>query len=99
VRFTPRPGSYSALSLGLFAVAALSLIVSSTLLDATLGEMPFAVQRAIGLVTLVLPAAMGAVLGVLGFLRERRSKPLAAVATVLNLLFALFHASVLAFAG
>jgi hypothetical protein len=94
-----RPEHYSALSLGLLGIAVFCLAVMSTLLDATLGGMPLAIQRAIGLLTLVLPAAAGAVFGLLGFLREPRRRLLAAVAVVLNVLFALFFASVLALAG
>jgi len=87
------------LSFGLLGVAILSLVLSSTLFDASLGGMSLAAQRAVGVVTLFLPAAAGTVLGVLGFIRAPPRRALAAVATALNSLFALFFAAVLTLAG
>ncbi|HEY0606638.1 MAG TPA: hypothetical protein VGD58_27175, partial [Herpetosiphonaceae bacterium] len=63
----------------------------------SMGQLSLTAQRWIGYLTLVLPALIGVILGVLG-LRQRK-KALAIVGLVLNTLFALYFALVLSFAG
>jgi hypothetical protein len=56
-------------------------------------------ERGITILTLVLPAALGAVLGAIGLLRRDRHVGWAVAGMLLNGFLALFHLMVLAFAG
>lgn len=89
--------NYGLPSCALFLVAVAVLIIISTLFDSSLGQLSLTAQRWLGYLTLVLPALVGVVFGVLG-LRQRK-KALAIVGLVLNTLFALYFALVLSFAG
>jgi hypothetical protein len=56
-------------------------------------------QRWIGLVTLVLPALLGAVFGGMGLARSRENRGLAWGGLILNGLWVIVFAAILSFAG
>lgn len=89
--------SYGLASCAMFLAALAVFILTSTLLDSSLGQLSLTAQRWIGYLTLVLPALVGVILGGLGL--RQRQRALAIVGLVLNTLFALFFTLVLSFAG
>lgn len=97
--FEQRQAGYGIASLALFIVALLIFVVTSTIFDASLGELSLSTQRWIGMATLVLPAVIGVVLGAIGLLQANQKKGLSLLGLILNALFALFFAAVLSFAG
>jgi len=90
--------SLATASLILFGVSVMFLILLTFFEVALLGMSPEA-ERVISLSGLFLPAAMGAVFGVMSLLRRERRVWLAVTGVVLNTLFALFHLMVILFAG
>lgn len=90
--------SFVAGSLILFGLAVVLLILLTLFESALVGMSP-ETERIISLLGLVLPAAIGAALGVLSLLRHEGRAGLAIVGIVLNTLFALFHLMVILFAG
>lgn len=85
-------------SLLLFGISCVFLLLL-TLLEGLLFGMTNAVERIISLVLLVLPGSAGVILGIVSLVRKESQRWLAALGILLNLLFALFHAFVIAFAG
>jgi hypothetical protein len=90
--------SLATASLSLFGVSVVFLILLTLFESALLGISPEA-ERVISLSGLFLPAAIGAVLGVMSLLRREGRVWLAVTGIVLNTLFALFHLMVILFAG
>ena len=90
--------SLAAGSLLLFGLAFVLLIILTLLESALLGMSP-KTERIISLPGLVLPAVIGAALGVMSLTRREGRAGLAIVGIVLNTLFALFHLMVILFAG
>lgn len=88
----------AAISLILFALS-VALWIMLTLFESSLLGMPPLVERLITLVGLVLPAAIGAVLGVTSLIRQEGRPWLALLGILLNTLFAAFHLMVVLFAG
>jgi hypothetical protein len=75
------------------------LLVLLTEFEPVLSGMSTEAERAFTLVLLILPAFMGAVLGILSLTRREEQGGLAALGAALNTLFALFHLALLLFAG
>jgi hypothetical protein len=75
------------------------IVVAHTLLESTIGAWSFGVQRLIIFLGIVLPAGVGAVLGVLSLVRKEGRTWLAVLGIVLNTLFALFHILIILIAG
>jgi hypothetical protein len=90
--------SLAAGSLILFGLGVVFLIMLTLFESALLGISP-EVERIISLLGLVLPAAIGTVLGVMSLMRREGLAWLAIVGIVLNTLFALFHLMIVLFAG
>jgi hypothetical protein len=90
--------SLATASLILFGLS-LILLFLLTFFEAALLGMSAEVERIISLLGLVLPAGIGAVLGVISLTRRERRMGLAIAGVVLNVLFALFHLMVILFAG
>jgi hypothetical protein len=90
--------SLAAGSLILFGLAVVLLILL-TLFESALLGMPPEADRVISLLGLVLPAVIGAALGVMSLARREGRAGLAIIGIVLNTLFALFHLMVILFAG
>lgn len=90
--------SLSVGSLLLFGLAVVLLVTLTLFESALLGMIPEA-ERIISLLGLVLPAAIGAALGVMSLVRREGRAGLAVLGIVLNTLFALFHLMVILFAG
>jgi hypothetical protein len=90
--------SLAIISLALFGISVILLIVW-TLSESTLAGMSTAAERIITLALLVLPAAIGAVMGVLSLMHREGKTGLAITGIVLNTLFALFHLMIVLFAG
>lgn len=90
--------SLAAGSLLLFGLAVVLLIILTLFESALLGMSP-KTERIISLLGLVLPAVVGAALGVMSLTRREGRAGLAIVGIVLNTLFALFHLMVILFAG
>jgi hypothetical protein len=90
--------SLAAGSLILFGLALVLLILLTLFESALLGMSPEA-ERIISLLGLVLPAVVGAALGVMSLARREGRVGLAIIGIVLNTLFALFHLMVILFAG
>ena len=86
------------MSLLLFGVSVL-LLIGLTLSDAELLGMSAGAERLMTFLLLVLPAGIGAVLGVMSLLRREGRTWLASAGILLNTLFALFHSMVILFAG
>jgi len=90
--------SLAAGSLVLFGLAIVLLLMLTLFEAALLGMSPEA-ERIISLLGLVLPAAIGAVLGVMSLVRREGRTGLAVTGIALNTLFALFHLAIIVFAG
>ena len=85
-------------SLLLFALAVV-LWIGLTLFESALVGISLMAERVITFLGLVLPAGMGAALGIASLVRGNGNTWLAVTGVVLNSLFALFQLIVLAFAG
>ena len=85
-------------SLALLALSVL-LLVLLTLFESVLSGMATGAERALTFLLLVLPAAAGAVLGMLSLVRREGQGWLAGLGVLLNTLFALFHLALVLFAG
>jgi hypothetical protein len=70
-----------------------------TVFEAALVGTPLGTQRVITFFLLVLPAAIGAVLGLTSLLHKEDRVWMAIASTLLNTLFALFHMMIILFAG
>jgi hypothetical protein len=90
--------SLAAGSLLLFGLAVVLLLTLTRFETVLLGMSPEA-ERIISLLGLVLPAVIGAGLGVLSLRRRAGPAELAIVGIALNTIFALFHLMVILFAG
>jgi hypothetical protein len=82
----------------LLSFSVLSL-VALTVFEPTLPGMSAQAERLLSFGLLVLPAAVGIVLGVLSLVRREPRPALALTGVVLNSAFALFHLAILLFAG
>lgn len=91
-------GNLARVSLFLFGLSVLLLVVL-TGFEAALTGMPLGTERLVTFLLLVLPAAAGAGLGVLSLARAEGRVWMAVAGIVLNTLFALFHLTILLFAG
>ena len=85
-------------SLALLALSVL-LLVLLTLFESVLSGMATGAERALTLLLLVLPAAAGAVLGMLSLVHREGQGWLAGLGALLNTLFALFHLALVLFVG
>ena len=90
--------SLGAKSLALFALSVLFLFFL-TLFEASLNSMSITGERILSLLLLVLPAAIGVVLGVMGVRGKEDRRWMSVLGIILNALFALFHLFVISFAG
>jgi hypothetical protein len=90
--------SLGAKSLALFAVSVLFLLFI-TLFESSLSGMSLIAEKVFSALLLVLPGAVGIVLGVLGLLRKESGRWMAVLGILLNALFALFQIFVISFAG
>jgi hypothetical protein len=90
--------SLAAGSLLVFGLAVV-LLIMLTLFESALIRMSPEAERIISLLGLVLPAAIGIVVGVRSLARREGRAGLAIVGIVLNTVFALFHLMVILFAG
>jgi hypothetical protein len=85
-------------SLLLFGLSILLLILL-TLFESALLGLSSGMERVVAFLLLVVPAAVGCVLGVMSLVRKEGHPWLAVIGIVLNALFAVFHIAVLSFAG
>jgi hypothetical protein len=90
--------SLAGISLLLFVIAML-LWVLITVFESALVGMSAGSERLLIFLLLVLPAGIGAILGIVSLVRKEGRTGVAIAGMVLNGLFALFHAAILLFAG
>ena len=88
----------AATSMLLFVLSVI-LWLALTGFESALVGMSLGAQRVITLLFLVLPPGIGAVLGLLSFMRKEGRPWLATISIILNALFACFHALIVLFAG
>ncbi len=70
-----------------------------TIFESALVGTPLGTQRVITFLLLVLPAGIGAILGLTSLLHKEDRVWVAIAATLLNTLFTLFHMMIILFAG
>ena len=90
--------TYATGSLLLFVLSVI-LLVMLTASEATLVGMPVQSERITTFFLLVLPATVGAALGLTSLAREEGQRWQAIAGTILNSLFAGFHLLIVLFAG
>ena len=90
--------SLAIVSLIIFGLSVLFLLVWTMSESAFVG-MSAVAERVVTFALLVLPAATGAVLGVMSLIRKEGLKGLAITGILLNTLFAAFHLLLVLFAG
>ena len=90
--------SLATASLILFGLSVLLLILLTLFESALLGMSPKA-ERVFSLLGLVMPSAIGAILGLMSLMRKEGRAWLAVAGILLNTLFALIHLIVILFAG
>ncbi|HEY9528945.1 MAG TPA: hypothetical protein VIR02_17785 [Anaerolineales bacterium] len=90
--------SLAIISLVLFGISVIFLIVW-TLSESAFAGMSTAAERIITVALFVLPAGIGAVMGVMSLMYREGKTALAITGIVLNTLFALFHLMIVLFAG
>jgi len=93
------PSPYVIASYVLFGIALTLFLMTGVVLDSTLAALPITTQRWIGATTLVLPALIGLLLGVVGLFQPGTRKLVAGIGYLLNALFAAFFTLVLVLAG
>ena len=86
---------------GSYILFGLSILfwLAITLFESSLVGTSFATERLITFLLLVLPAAIGAVLGTLSLVRKDGRAGLSITAIILNAMFALFNLMIILFAG
>ncbi len=77
----------------------LLLLIALTVFESALVGMPLWAERVVTFLLLILPAGIGAVLGVMSLLRREGHAWLTVIAIVLNTIFAIFHLMIVLFAG
>ncbi|MBC7878425.1 MAG: hypothetical protein H7Y59_14740 [Anaerolineales bacterium] len=85
-------------SLLLFGLSIVFLI-ALTLFESALTGTSLGMERLITFLLLILPSGAGAMLGVMSLFRKEGRALIAFLAIMLNTLFALFHLTILLFAG
>lgn len=85
-------------SLALFGLSVL-LWLALTIFESALAGTSLSTQRIITFLLLVVPAGMGAILGMTSLLHKEDRVWLAITTTLLNTFFALFHIMIILFAG
>ena len=90
--------SLAATSVLLFGLSVILLLVLTLFESALVGMSP-GTERFVSFLFLVLPAAVGTVLGLISLTRDEAPRWLAVLGIVLNSLFSLFHLTLLLFAG
>lgn len=90
--------SLAAISLLLFGLSIIFLFAWTLSESAFMGMSPMA-ERIATFAVLVLPAGLGAVLGVMSLMQREGKTGLAITGIVLNTLFAVFHLMIVLFAG
>ena len=85
-------------SIVLFELSVLFLLLL-TLFESSLSGMSLTAEKAISALLLVLPGVLGIVFGILSLIRKEPKRWIAILGIFLNGLFALFHLSVISFAG
>ena len=90
--------SRGAISLTLFALSVIFLILL-TLFESSLADLSLNVEKILSGLLLILPGILGILFGISSLVRKEDKLWIAVIGIVLNALFALFHISVLAFAG
>jgi hypothetical protein len=98
-RITKKFSRYLIGSYGALAAVLLIFILTSVILDSVLAAAPMALQRWLIVLTLILPALFGMVMGVLELRQPGRRLFLACIAILLNGLVALFFMALLGIAG
>lgn len=97
---TPRQSQgYGIASCILFAIILLVWLASSTVFEPAFVGVSPTTERWLLVVLLVLPAIIGAALGAIGLRQAREKKLWSWIGMLLNGVFALFFAAILAFAG
>jgi hypothetical protein len=90
--------SLAAASMILFGISVVFLILWTTFESAFAG-MSTVAERIVTFALLVLPAGIGAVLGLMSLVHKEGRRGLAITGILLNTLFALFHLALVLFAG
>lgn len=89
---------YGVASLVLFAIALAFFLITGVFFEALVMDLSNTAERLVGWLTLVLPAALGALLALAGLFSDGR-RGLALLGLLLNVPFAIFFSFVLLFAG
>ncbi len=90
--------SFATISLILFGLSVVFLVLW-TISESVLAGMSTTAERIITFALLVLPAGIGAALGIMSLLYREERRGLAITGMLLNTLFALFHLALVLFAG
>lgn len=90
--------SLAIVSLIIFGLSVLFLLVWTMSESAFVG-MSAVAERVVTFALLVIPAAIGAIIGVMSLIRKEGLKGLAITGILLNTLFAAFHLLIVLFAG
>ena len=90
--------SFALVSLLLFGIS-VAFLFAWTLSESAFVGMSAIAERIVTFAILVLPAGIGAVLGVMSLIHREGKLALAITGIVLNTLFALFHLMIVLFAG
>ena len=90
--------SLASLSLFLFGLSVVFLVLW-TLFESRLAGLSTVTERMITVSLLVVPPGIGAVLGVLSLTHKEGKSWLGIIGILLNTLFALFHLTIVLFAG
>lgn len=90
--------SLAAKSLAWFGISVLALLLL-TLFESSFSGLPMTAERTLSIVFLILPGVIGMIYGVSAILHKEGKPWLAILGILLNLLFVLFHISLLSFAG
>jgi hypothetical protein len=90
--------SFATISLILFGLSVICLIFW-TVSESVFAGMSASAERIVTFALLVLPAGIGAVLGIMSLMHREGRGWLAISGIVLNTLFALFHLALVLFAG
>lgn len=90
---------YLGWSFGLLALTLVSFLLTGVILDSFVAQLSLTLQRWLGGLTLVLPALLGALMGILALRQPDRRPLLAILGIILNGIIALFFIAVLSIAG